>query len=56
MTEASLIQGVNAAFIGVSDPQAHIDFYWGHFKEESLRQQTFTSMAKFKIELNTYIH
>lgn len=29
MIEQSLIQGVNAAFIGVSDPQPHIDFYCG---------------------------
>jgi len=29
MTEQSLIQGVNSVFIGVSDPQAHIDFYCG---------------------------
>lgn len=29
MTEDSLIQGVNAVFVGVNDPQAHIDFYCG---------------------------
>lgn len=29
MTEQSLVQGINAAFIGVSSPQAHIDFYCG---------------------------
>ncbi len=29
MTAQSLIQGINAAFVGVSDPQPHIDFYCG---------------------------
>jgi len=30
--------------------------FFGHFKEEFLKQQTFTSIKQFKIELDTYIH
>jgi putative transposase len=30
--------------------------FFGHFKEEFLRQQTFTSIKQFKIELDAYIH
>ncbi|MEG2778694.1 MAG: IS3 family transposase [Aurantimicrobium sp.] len=30
--------------------------FFGHFKEEFLRQQTFTSMPQFKRELEKYIH
>jgi transposase InsO family protein len=30
--------------------------FFGHFKEEFLRQSTFTSMKQFKAELDAYIH
>lgn len=30
--------------------------FFGHFKEEFLRQRTFTSIAEFKKELDLYIH
>lgn len=30
--------------------------FFGHFKEEFLRQQSFTSMAEFRTELGKYIH
>lgn len=30
--------------------------FFGHFKEEFLRQQSFTSMSEFKSELDKYIH
>lgn len=30
--------------------------FFGHFKEEFLRQHTFTSMSQFKAELEKYIH
>lgn len=30
--------------------------FFGHFKEEFLRQQNFTSIEQFKIELDRYIH
>ena len=30
--------------------------FFGHFKEEFLRQRSFTSMTEFKTELDAYIH
>lgn len=30
--------------------------FFGHFKEEFLRQQTFTSMTQFQSELDKYVH
>jgi transposase InsO family protein len=29
--------------------------FFGHFKEEFLRQQTFTSISEFKTELDKYV-